>query len=309
VRRTPSVVAAGLLAAAAVVLAGCTNSSSDNAASSAGGSTHHSGTASRPAQPKLVVHPMRAIDLASAEAAKAGSAHVDGRMLLSIDPSAYGVTGSPQSAVVRFTADEQWSPRLRARMQMTGLPGLTSTTDPSLTLLMTGTRLYLHVPGLARQLGKSWVVLDLAALGRQAGVDIGAILRRAKEFDPKNDLRMLRAAGDLRRVGTETIDGTPTTHLAGTVSVRRTLKQLSGAMRSEVKANLQRLGLSKEHVEVWIDAGSRIRRESIALVGKAVSMTIDMTISKYGERVSVSPPPRSKTTDFAALDRLTASRA
>jgi hypothetical protein len=290
-------------AVALTTLAGCTGSSSGGTAAPAG-TAPATGSSSGGGQPKLVVHPMRAVKLAAAQATKAGSAHVSGRMLVSVNPSALSggaPTGAGTSAIVRFDGDEQWSPTLRARLTMTGLPGFDTTSDASLTMLIARNRMYMRVPGRAREAGKPWLVADLADLARRSGVDIGSLASQSRQFDPSVDIAMLKAAGNLHRVGTEDVDGVATTHVAGLVKVGRALRQLTGSTGRQARAEMRLLGIRAVHVDLWIDARSQVRKEKVAMRSPAFALTVDMRVSRYGERVVVTPPPASKTTSLLAF--------
>src|SRR5436190_76341 len=69
-------------------------------------------------------------------------------------------------------------------------------------------------PALAGALpkGKSWVKVDLATAGRSVGVDLQS-LSQGQAGDPSQTLDYLRGASDdIKKVGSEDVRGTPTTH-------------------------------------------------------------------------------------------------
>jgi hypothetical protein len=197
-------------------------------------------------------------------------------------------------------ADEQWAPAIRMRMRMTGLavPGAAGS---AITELLVGSRVYARVPGQAAQLGKPWVTMDLRRLGQGSGPGLGQILDQAQQLDPAQRVELLRQSGDLRRVGVATVDGVRTTHYAGTVDVAKVLqRELPGSTASSGQA-LRRAGITTEHIDVWIDGASRIRREKATVRATTFTMATDLRMTRYGERVSVTPPPASRTIDLSSL--------
>lgn len=66
--------------------------------------------------------------------------------------------------------------------------------------------------------GKSWIRFDMATLGGGAADNnsYGALPRQA-EGNPATQSTILNGSKDLQEVGTETVDGTRTTHYKGTV--------------------------------------------------------------------------------------------
>jgi hypothetical protein len=301
VRRRQSVVAAGLAAVTVAALAGCTGSGSrDQAAvsspTSGSGGSSAGGHASKaaPAAPALVLHPREAVRLAASKARHAGSAHFTGRVFVKLSAAALGASASnlSSSAVIDITGDEQWSPSLRARMVMSGIPGIGGGT--STTMLLIGRTMYMHLPELTEQPRVRWVRLDLGALAQQAGVGLDSLFSGSSSLDPSDDLRQLLASGDLRRIGTAKVAGVPTTHVRGTIPVGHSLAGSLGAAA-------EKYGLRDARVDVWIDAQSRVRQETMTMRGRGLRMRVDMTMSRYGEAVVVTPPPKSAVTDLSAL--------
>src|SRR5947199_353129 len=83
--------------------------------------------------------------------------------------------------------------------------------------------IYMHFPAsIAKQIpgGKSWLKLDFAKAAKAQGIDIGA-LQSTSTTDPSQTLDQLRGAGDVKKVGTETVRGTETTHYTATLDLRK----------------------------------------------------------------------------------------
>jgi hypothetical protein len=286
--------------AAVVTLAGvaaCGGSSS--------GSSSASGAPASRSAAKAPASPAQAVALAASVAHRSGSAHITGTIQLSMGGAAAsggskapGVRMAPMN--LRVVADEQWAPTIRMRMRMTGL-AIPGAAGSAITELVVGSRVYARVPGGAAQLGKPWVTMDLRRLGQRSGLDLGQILDQAQQLDPAQRVELLRQSGDLRRVGTATVDGVQTTHYAGTVDVAKLLqRERPGSTTSSGQA-LRRAGITTEHIDVWIDGASRLRRERATMRGATFAMVTDLRMTRYGERVSVTPPPASQTIDLSSF--------
>jgi hypothetical protein len=162
-----------------------------------------------------------------------------------------------------------------------------------MTQVMKGWRIYMTSPLFAGLLphGKRWMSLDLQKAGKAAGVDFSSLTAQT----PGQTLQQLKASGDVRKVGTETVDGLETTHYTATLDPA---KIPNGA-------RLQKLsGATYQPVDVWIDGDDHVRRlhmaystSGTAAAGVASSSDLTMTFSDYGKDVQVSVPSDSETFD------------
>jgi hypothetical protein len=211
---------------------------------------------------------------------KAGSEHVEFLGVSGVQGQKIRMTGSgdfrndPQLGhmTIRFTAGAK-----------TG----------EITEVMKGWRIYMTSPLFARQLpqGKKWMSLDLQKAGKAAGIDFSSLSAQT----PGQTLEQLKASGDVRKVGTETIDGVETTHYTATLDPA---KIPNGA-------KLQKLtGASYQPIDVWIDSDDHVRRlhmaysmSGSATAGVEMSNEMTMTFSDYGKNVDVSVPTDAETFD------------
>ena len=144
-------------------------------------------------------------------------------------------------------------------------------------LILDGNTAYLRAPLLKAFLpaGKTWLKLD------------GKMRRSLKSVpqDPKQALARLKKLAHVRKVGEETIDGVTTTHYHG----------------------VARSGEGTFDVWVGNDDGY-VRRVSAGGSGQGGNGEVVITLSNFGEPVSVTAPPASETADAAALSRLFKAR-
>ncbi|MFF4394570.1 hypothetical protein [Streptomyces sp. NPDC001480] len=153
-----------------------------------------------------------------------------------------------------------------------------------------------EIPG-----GKTWMKIDLARLNRSNPTG------RSQVSDPAEPFRFLKGVGseDVTRIGTQTLDGTRTTHYR--VAVRlSTLTHDNARQAEELK---RQLGKSSLPVDLWLDDRGRLRQESVRLnlhplkgrtPGKEntqVTSTTVLRFTDFGTEANVAAPPASDTAD------------
>lgn len=171
-----------------------------------------------------------------------------------------------------------------------------------------GIVIYMRLPFLnsLAHIDKPWVKLDLAAVGRQLGVDVGQFTQLGSG-DPAQSLDYLRAtSGKVTKVGTEQVRGVTTTHYAATVDLERYPNLVPSSKREAMRKSIEKLvelsGRKTIPVEVWVDGQKRVRRMKMAVPSKSArgTATTRMTMEFYdfGAPVSVQLPPASQTVDL-----------
>ena len=162
--------------------------------------------------------------------------------------------------------------------------GLSGTLDE----VLNGTTIYLQSPLLTSNLpkGKTWLMLDLQKAAPK-GVDLSALTTQS----PTKLLSQLQAAGNVTRVGDETINGTATTYY-------RTKLDASKLPKVAALANA-----TYGPLDIWIgkDDGyvHRLHMTYSIKVANAPAQSIAVTVdfSDFGKSVSVSVPAASATAD------------
>jgi hypothetical protein len=153
---------------------------------------------------------------------------------------------------------------------------------------------------------KPWLKLDLDRSARSSGLDFSGFLQLGRGGDPTQTLRYLRAAGDVKRVGTETVRGVETTHYHATIDLEKVPSTVRPADRARTRRAVRRLeqvtGLRSLPVDVWADAQDRVRRlridEALNLGTGTAEMTVDSQLYDFGVPVEVTLPPASDVTDL-----------
>jgi len=248
-----------------------------------------------------------------AKAANATAAQKTARMQMTMEMSGMGLP-----APVTITADgvtDLRKPRgtitldFGQMLSALGAPAGFAGADPKLTIQFDGASVDVHVPEI-KQLtaflgGKRWIHADLAQLAKALGFDASGFGKLAG-ISPSQQLAMLKAAGDFKQVGTETVAGAKTTHYKGSYTFSALIKQLPASARKQLEQLFDRLGTklpdTKNVAEIWVDAKGLMRKITVASdipTGAAgmpkASMKITCTLSEFGVPVTLAKPPASDT--------------
>jgi hypothetical protein len=171
--------------------------------------------------------------------------------------------------------------------------------------IMDGLVLYMRSDALAGALpgGKTWLKIDLVAAGRKTGIDMSQLQQLSGGGDPTQFLSYLAKAGDVHKVGSEDINGTPTTHYRATIDFDK-LAGSAGSAAASVRQVQKLTGQKTMPTDIWIDGSQRVRRQTVAItVKQPVPITVDLTIDykRFGIPVDVHAPAAADTADAADL--------
>jgi hypothetical protein len=182
-------------------------------------------------------------------------------------------------------------------------------------MIFDGLTFYLSSPMFEQILpgGKRWLKIDLAAAGKQAGVDVGALMGQGASQDPTQVLTYLKAAsGDITRVGTETVRGVATTHYTATIDFRKVPDSAPADQRAAVRRSIEQLiklaGSSRAPIEVWIDEDGLARRvvttTTTGTAAQRIKLRQRIELYDFGTKVDVKIPPAGAVVDFGDLGDL-----
>ncbi|MFJ9898686.1 DUF1396 domain-containing protein [Streptomyces sp. NPDC091280] len=207
----------------------------------------------------------------------------------------------------KITAEAAMSMKPQAMsMRMTS-----SKTGSTVQLRVVDKALYLNGgPEAAKELGgKSWLKLDMSALGG-LGDNLAANGTGAAEADknPAAEAAFLTGAKDVKKVGTETVDGVRTTHYAGRVSLADVK---AAAAKGEDKAARERreksvegyekMGVDALTMDMWVDGDHHTKRFRMRGEGDKGPLDMTVTFVDVDKPVTVTAPPAADTTDLAQL--------
>jgi len=277
-RRTAVRPAAGLLAAGAVLaaLAGCGGGSSPQPAFTPAGGQGSSGGPGSGGQTGSETA-AQAIQAAADQAKKINSYSI--RM----DESLTGATAEHITGNMQF----RLKPALLAQVNLNIPPA-------SVNEILTTNVAYLKIPGLGST-GRPWVKLSLAGKNG-TGAALRQLLQAAENSNPANQTLALTASKDLRKTGTEVINGIPTTRYEGSYSVADEMKKLPPGLRKITSQSIAALGITKVHFTIWIDGKHQMRRVITVEKGSSSTITTKLDIIAINQPVNVTLPPPSQVT-------------
>lgn len=183
-----------------------------------------------------------------------------------------------------------------------------TTTMPQLPdglhVLMSGSTEYMNMGAAgAKQFGgKHWLKMDFASLGAE-GKALADSLNKSNSQDPATVVKLLTSSGDIKRVGTETVDGVPTTHYSGLVDLKKlAAEQQTDASLKALLDQASKSGMATEQVDMWINSQNLpVKVHETATTAKG-SVDITIQYSDFGNTpVQITVPPAADTTDLAAM--------
>ncbi|WP_406007304.1 hypothetical protein OG440_14865 [Streptomyces sp. NBC_00637] len=155
--------------------------------------------------------------------------------------------------------------------------------------------------------GKHWIRFGAPGSSDTPGgikVDTGTMVDRVRD-NPSHECGFLAAADDLKKAGSETVDGVRTTHYTGTA----TLDDIRDAYRGDDKsvrqrtekslAQYEKLGVDELTLDLWADAEDRTRQLRVQGIGRHGELDLTFTFLDFGKPVTVQAPPASDTLDMA----------
>ncbi len=161
----------------------------------------------------------------------------------------------------------------------------------------------MKLPDSAATSGKEWAKFNLNAPAQAAGLKSAF---NASSGNPTLLLNYLKVSGPVSTVGTEDIDGVPTTHYHALVDLERYASALPADQRAQAEEGAQALkrftGSSMQPMDVWIDSEQRVRRFStetqLCSPEGRIGETISVNVFDFGPQPPVSPPAQAQTVDL-----------
>ncbi|MPY57419.1 DUF1396 domain-containing protein [Streptomyces spongiae] len=220
----------------------------------------------------------------------------------------YRLTGKvPEEGRVKAEAQMSIKPTLAMSMKMTALD---QTTDNQVEIRLVDKAMYIDGGAAAAKEmdGKRWIKFDLAALGKDADALGGDSLGAGQaDKNPLQESTLLTGSKDVKKVGTETVDGVKTTHYKGTVTLdefRASLKDEDKKTRDQREKALEqyeKMGVDSITMHMWIDGEDHTKQ--FRMKGDADKGPLDMTITflDYNKPVTVKAPAAKDTMDLAEM--------
>lgn len=219
----------------------------------------------------------------------------------------YRMTGrTPEEGRIKAEASMRTKPTVAMTMKMTALD---QGEDGTAEIRLVGKAMYIGGGAAAAEEmdGKSWIKFDMSALGDSLGE--GAPGAGQADQNPATESTFLTGAKDVKKAGTDTVDGVETTRYSGVVSI----DDLKAALKDEDKATRERrqksveqyekLGVDELTMDMWVDGDDHTKQ--FRMRGDADKGPLDMTITflDLNKPVTVTAPPAKDTMDLAEMMR------
>ncbi|MDL5203219.1 DUF1396 domain-containing protein [Streptomyces sp. ALI-76-A] len=219
----------------------------------------------------------------------------------------YRMTGrTPEEGRIKAEASMRTKPTVAMTMKMTALD---QGEDGTAEIRLVDKAMYIGGGAAAAEEmdGKSWIKFDMSALGEEGLGAEGAPGPGQADQNPATESTFLTGAKDVKKVGTETVDGVETTRYSGVV----TLADLEASLKDEDKATRERrqksveqyekLGVDKLTMDMWVDGDDHTKQ--FRMRGDADKGPLDMTITflDLNKPVTVTAPPAKDTMDLAEM--------
>ncbi|MFE7854351.1 DUF1396 domain-containing protein [Streptomyces sp. NPDC057403] len=181
-------------------------------------------------------------------------------------------------------------------------------TDGPVEIRVVGKAMYVGGAGMAKEMdGKSWIKFDMSALGADKQMNTQQLGAGQADQNPAADSTFLTGSKDVKKVGTETVDGVKTTHYRGTVTVdaiKASLKGESKTVREQREKALDqytKMGVDALTMDMWVDGQDHTKQ--FRMRGDADKGPLDLTITflDFNKPVKVAAPPVKDTADLAEM--------
>ena len=164
---------------------------------------------------------------------------------------------------------------------------------------------YMRLPAFAKLIpgAKPWVKVDLSSLSKQKGIDFSQFLQTAGGQDPTQALQAIQSVGDVKKAGSEQIDGVDTTKYSGTLDPKKLAQKYSSTGLGRMYAQM---GVKPIPVTVWVDGDGYVRKLDESMSAQVpgsgtLDLKISVQMSDFGSTADVTPPPADQTSDLNAL--------
>lgn len=258
------------------------------------------GSGAPSAAPKSNSDVLQVIQAAASTTGQQSSMQVRGTMSMDLGALDNSGTGAVDAA---FEGTFQTRP-LAARIDFSQMQVAGRSLGSGISELVTPDAFYMKMPMLSAQFGgKPWLEIRFDDMKALSGLDVKSLLSQAQQMQPGQYVEQLAAAGDIREIGKETVNGVATTHYAGSVPLDTLLAKYSPQLRAQMAPKMQQAGFTGASIDVWVDAQGLVRRIRSTTQGGRGTVAISMDVLAYGVHVDVTPPPASQVTDAGALAR------
>jgi len=214
----------------------------------------------------------------------------------------------PETGRVEATASMSMKP-VAMDMKMTALD---QGADGTMQLRLVGGAMYLGGgESAAKEMdGKHWMKFDLSGMAKRKdgspGFDASRFSDQANQ-NPAQESTFLTGSKDVKKVGTEKVEGVQTTHYQGTVTLdalRESLKNKDKATRERREKSLKQyedLGIDKLTMDMWIDGDDHTKQFRTRATADKGPFDVTITFLDLNKPVTIKAPAANDTIDLAQM--------
>jgi hypothetical protein len=162
--------------------------------------------------------------------------------------------------------------------------------------ILLGDAFYTKIPQQLTQFtgGKPWVKFSVSQAQQQAGVNVDELLRQA---NPADQTKIFTGSKDVRRVGSESVDGVETTHYQGSLNPQEAATALDPKVRKSFQEFYQRSGAQNVRFDLWVGRDNLPRKLVTRVAASRGTLSSTMVFSSYNKSFTVSAPPADEVAD------------
>jgi hypothetical protein len=154
--------------------------------------------------------------------------------------------------------------------------------------------------------GKNWLKLDMSALGAN-GLNTSQLGADQANQNPAAASTFLNGSKDIKKVGTETVDGVQTTHYKGTVTldeIRAMAEKEGRTPRDTINKGIEqysKLGVDSLNIDMWIDGENHTKQFRMRADAKQGPLDMTIVFLDINQPVKVTAPPAGDTADLSQM--------
>lgn len=162
--------------------------------------------------------------------------------------------------------------------------------------LLVGKTFYIQTPG-AGTAAKPWIAVSVAKMSKLVGIDFDSLLNNARA---DQTVSLLSASGDLKVVGTETVNGASTQHLRGTVDLNKAMAAMTASSSGykTIQQMVQSAGITDTHIDLWVNAQDIPVKFVETYSSKLGAGSTTMSLTKLNQPVHITAPKPSQVSPF-----------
>src|ERR1700760_1109308 len=210
-------------------------------------------------------------------------------------------TSGTASSTISGTLKQQTSPSPLAVADFSSVTVQGQQVQGGMQEIINSDGVWLKLAQLSKQVGKPWIKIPASDLSKVTGASFGQLLQNGSN-DPLVQTQMLSSSTNVKKVGTATINGVPTTEYTGTYPITAGLAKLPATSRSKIAAQLKAQGMTTEQFTVWLDDQHQVRKVITSAKGTSEQVSSTVTVTSVNQPVSVSLPPASQTATVPASE-------